>query len=742
MQNSESTRYQEICTTVDTTLDKVLQDLTQASTGYHELCQTDLQHIKLIICEIPDTEDRFLKLLHDTCNRIFRGFCYTVSSLLTQMDILSPCAKLMRKKDYPPEQMEEYENSVLSLWVDQCEKYSLLIDWLSDVFSRLNTVLILRQQLPSLEKVAHKIFLHCIYKNYNSSIVDIISKQLTEERQNQTDKKLGPKKLLIKHTIFTFIELAGDFYKKDVEDRLIEDLNVYYNEQASAWKKEEGCTFVQYIFKVECSIIAELDRVSYYLDPSSETEFINALNLLSEQSHEYWLQKEDNGCLSLFQDDKAEDLARLGRVTKGMSVAILDIAKWFQKHITAKGHALVQEAEEAASSEMFLLKLGALHAGYGGYCSKYFYNHRFISKEYNDALKGLCNKEIVGVKFSDILVDYCDYMLKKENTMNMTNEAASEFYKVVDLSQFIVDHHQLFITSYGWRFYERLLYKMSNLDNERLVIERLGQVFGANLKRKMEDQLNDIASCKAPLDVTNMVNGIGLTVKVLDYDIWEKLHVSGLTLADRDMADCVAVIEKFYNRLDQVTVHQNLSLVYSEGRCCLKTEFENIIVELVMCPYQAALLMLFNDNETLAYGRKKELLNISDSLLTSLLLSMSSNGCKILRKEPSDKPLSETDYFMVNSNFTPTSSSIKVPPPSPTSTVEVSKSFCVDELNHSIIRVLKKRQAPSFIQLFHLCVEEFGGHFQLDELDFSRRVEDLVREKYMELKEGTYTLAP
>jgi cullin 1 len=97
----------------------------------------------------------------------------------------------------------------------------------------------------------------------------------------------------------------------------------------------------------------ERDRVSHYLLKSSEQKLVeNVQHELLVVNAKQLLKKEDSGCCVLLRDYKVEDLSRMYRLYRKIPNGLVVFSTIFMQHVTAEGTALVQQVEDAASSQV------------------------------------------------------------------------------------------------------------------------------------------------------------------------------------------------------------------------------------------------------------------------------------------------------------------------------------------------------------------------------------------------------
>jgi cullin 1 len=96
----------------------------------------------------------------------------------------------------------------------------------------------------------------------------------------------------------------------------------------------------------------------------------------------------------------------------------------------------------------------------------------------------------------------------------------------------------------------------------------------------------------------------------------------------------VQVFKKFY---ETKTKHRKLTWIYGLGTCNLTGKFQPRSIELQLSAFQAAALLLFNDDDKLPLEVIQERLQMPQEDLVRALHSLACGKYKILLKEPAGK---------------------------------------------------------------------------------------------------------
>ncbi|TYJ22545.1 hypothetical protein E1A91_A08G132600v1 [Gossypium mustelinum] len=644
------------------------------------------------------------------------------------------------------ETLDEYITSIiLPSLKDKHDEFMLreLVErWLNH-----KIMFIIQRSVPALNEVGTTCFLNLVYEDVHPTIKDIVLSLIDKEREGeQIDRAL------LKNALDIFVEMGGgqmNRYQDDFEAPFLQETSNYFSRKASKWIEEASCP--DYLLKSEECLKKEVDKVSNYLHSSTETKLIEKVQheLLVVYVNQL-LEKEDSGIKVLFRDDKVDDLSRTYRVYNKISQGLDLVANVFKQHVTIEGTAFVQQAEEAASNqasntpgghEQVLVKnILELHDNYMTYLNSCFQNHNLFHKALKEAFEVFCNKNVYGSPSAEILASFADHILRKGGSEKLSDEVIEEtLEKVVKLLQYVIDK-DVFAEFYRKKLARRLLFdRGTNDDQERSILSKLKQQFGAPLTSKMEGMVTDVVLAKENQSSfqeylrnnPDVHPGLDFTVTVLTTGFWPSYKSFDLSLPP-EMVKCVEVFKGFYGTK---TKHRKLTWIYSLGTSHINGKFEPKPIELIVSTHQAAVLLLFNASERLSYSEIVAQLNLAHDDLIRLLHSLSCAKYKILNKEPSSRSISQSDSFKFNPNFTDKMRRIKVPLPPVDERKKVIEDVDKDRpyaIDAAIVRIMKSRKVMTHQQLISETIEQLSRMFKPNIKSIKKRIEDLITRDYME----------
>ncbi|XP_062017965.1 cullin-1-like [Rosa rugosa] len=649
-----------------------------------------------------------------------------------------------------PSIAEKHGEFMLREFVNRWANHKVMVRWLSHFFSYLDRWFVSQKSLPRLKEAGLVVFRECVYEKVKSNVLACVIGFIDKEREGgQIDRGL------LKNVVDVFVEVGmGQMggYEVDFEVEVLADSGEHYSRKAVSWILEDSCP--DYMVKAEECLRREKERASQYLHSSSEQKLVEKVQheLLVVHAHQL-LDKEHSGFRALIRGDKVEDLSRMFRLYHKIPKGLEPVANVFKQHVTDEGKALVQQAEDAASSQqgsngagaevglVLIRKILELHDKYMAYVTGCFLNHSVFHKALKEAFEVFCNKSVAGSSSAELLAGFCDNLLKKGTSEKLSDEIIEEtLEKVVVLLAYYSDK-DLYAEFCRKKLARRLLFDRScNEDHEKSFLTKLKQQCGGQFALKMQGMVTDMTLAK---DIQtnfeqylgtnpNVKPGIDLSVTILKTGCWPSYKSSDLNLP-QEMVKCVEVFKGFY---DSQTKRRKLAWIYSLGTCNLVGKFEPKPIELVVSTYQAALLLLFNDSDRLSFSEILTQLKLTNEDLVRLLSSLSCAKYKILIKEPNTKTVKPDDNFVFNSMFTDKMRKIRIPLPpmvdekkKVTEDVDKERKYAIDA---ALVRIMKSRKVLGHQKLVMECVEMVQSIFKPDIKTIKKRIEDLITRDYLE----------
>ena len=657
--------------------------------------------------------------------------------------------------DVLPALREKQGEYMLKELVKRWDNHKIMVRWLSRFFNYLDRYYIQRHNLAQLKDVGMLCFRDLVYSELKKNVKDAVLALVDKERDGEKVDRALVKKIL---GIFVEMGMGGmEAYEQDFEAHLLTNTAAFYSRKASVWIDEDSCP--DYLVKAEDCLKREKERVGHYLHASSESKLLKEVEKEVLAAYEtQLLEKEHSGCAVLLRDDKTEDLARMFRLFKRIPAGLPPVADIFKKHVEKEGVTLVKQAEDAAGAkkdpgakdkaaaaaasteQVFVRSVIQLHDKYLQYVIDCFSNDSLFHRALKEAFEVFCNKGVAGSTSAELLATFCDKLLQKGSSEKLSDEEVeTTLEKVVKLLAYISDK-DLFAEFYRKKLSRRLLFDRSaNDDHERSILTKLKTQCGAQFTSKMEGMVTDLQIAKDNQkefekwldddDTRRPKMEFGVTV--LTTGFWPTYKFTELALPE-ECVGCVSTFKEFYEKKLQ---HRKLTWIYGLGQVSMKGNFSSKPIELNINLFQAAILLLFNEQGSLKYTEIRDRLGLPDEDMARNLHSLSCAKYKILLKEPENKIINQDDVFTYNEKFTDRMRRIKIPLPQIDDKKKVEADVDKDRryaIDAAIVRTMKSRKVLPHQQLVLEVVQQLTKMFKPDFKIIKKRIEDLIARDYLE----------
>ena len=212
-----------------------------------------------------------------------------------------------------------------------------------------------------------------------------------------------------------------------------------------------------------------------------------------------------------------------------------------------------------------------------------------------------------------------------------------------------------------------LLSKSASVDAEKSMISRLKAECGSQFTTKLEGMFKDVETSRDIMRgfaadekiAKELPENVDVFVHVLTAGYWPTYAPCEVKLP-RELDHLQRVFSEYY-----LSKHGGRRLVWQNalGHVLLRAEFPKCgVKELAVSLFQAVVLMLFNDAETMSFEELKDATGIEDKELRRTLQSLACGKAnqRVLSKTPKGKDVDDGDVFAVNDDFNERLTRIKV----------------------------------------------------------------------------------
>jgi len=352
---------------------------------------------------------------------------------------------------------------------------------------------------------------------------------------------------------------------------------------------------------------------NYYL-ASTEPRLRAALNEVLIQKHMEALQTSFS---AMIKDEKYEDMKRtyylLSRITEGLN----QTAKTLEDYLVNVGIEIVRgqekknQKEAIASAASFIRSLIEMQKKYTQLLTTCFSNHSLFKAALDKAFTSIMNAPTGKWTMPRLLTMFIDHILKGKEKESASDADIDDILdQVVQLFSYISDKDEFEEISRK-ALCKRLLNTSSKFNEnwERSFVAKLKARHGDAFTRRLQGMFNDsqdetIARMRKKFEEWNggdKVGGIALSLQVLSGCFWplspaDKIPITALP---PELSNCVSRFEEFY-KID--TQNRKLRWIYNHGSVNINGNYgKGKLLQFVMSPLQACILLLFNNQDTYTF---------------------------------------------------------------------------------------------------------------------------------------------
>ncbi|RAL40877.1 unnamed protein product [Cuscuta campestris] len=521
-----------------------------------------------------------------------------------------------------------------------------------------------------------------------------------------------------------FLEVSANFYRVESQQFI------------------ESCDCGQYLKKAEKRLNEEIERVSHYLDPGSESKITAVVEREMVESHMHRLvHMENSGLVNLIVDDKYDDLGRMYNLFKRVSNGLSLLKDVMTAHIREVGKQLVTDPEKSKDPVDFVQRLLDEKDKHDKIISKAFNNDKMFQNALNSSFEYFINLNPRSPEFISLFVD--DNLRKG---LKGVSEEDVEILldKVMMLFRYLQEK-DVFEKYYKQHLAKRLLSgKTVSDDAERSLIVKLKTECGYQFTSKLEGMFTDMKTSQDTMQEFHSAVGPELAdyptlaVQVLTTGSWPTQSVTPCNLP----SEILGVCEKFKSYYLGTHTGRRLTWQTNMGTADLKATFgKGQKHELNVSTYQMCILMLFNNSDMLSYKDIEQATEIPTSDLKRCLQSLACvKGKNVLRKEPMSKDIAEDDFFYFNDKFTSKFFKVKIgtvvaqkeSEPEKQETRQRVEEDRKPQIEAAIVRIMKSRRVLDHNNVVAEVTKQLQLRFLPNPVVIKKRIESLIEREFLE----------
>ncbi|KAF2279299.1 Cullin-domain-containing protein [Westerdykella ornata] len=662
---------------------------------------------------------------------------------------------------------EHTDEALLTFYIKEWNRYTTAAQYNNHLFRYLNRHWV-KREIDEGKKHIYDIYtLHLVrwkedmFLGTQEAVMRAVLKLVEKQRNGETIEQSH-----IKSVVDSFVSLGLDesdstkptldVYKEYFERPFLEATEKYYENESKQFIAENSV--VEYMRKAETRLEEEKDRVSLYLLSEIMSPLMRACEKALITNHVEMLRDEFQ---TLLDEDKQQDLARMYKLLARIPEGLDPLRQRFEAHVRKAGLNAVDKVAQNGENidpKVYVEALLEVHTQYQKLVNFAFNGESEFVRSLDNACREFVNRNSVcksgSSKSPELLAKYADTLLKKSPAKMVEEDDMEKLLtELMTVFKYIEDKDVF------QKFYSRMLAKRlvgttsASDDAETSMIAKLKETCGFEYTNKLQRMFQDMqiskdlnANYKEWRDTVlgeDSKSGIDATFHILGTGFWPLTPPQTAFTPPQVISDTYERFTRFYNNK-----HQGRKLTWLWHLCkgevkmtCCRVVNAKISPILQVSTYQMAILLLFNESDTLSYddlvqgtGLIADILNPSISVLLK---------SKVLLAEPEGAKAEPGATFKVNTGFKTkkmkTNLNIGIKSEQKQEVEDTHKTIEEDRkllVQSAIVRIMKSRKKMKHQQLVSETIQQIKNRFQPRVPDIKKCIDILLEKEYLERLEG------
>ncbi|XP_072535470.1 cullin-2 [Salminus brasiliensis] len=655
----------------------------------------------------------------------------------------------------------ESEEKVLLMYHRYWEEYSKGADYMDCLYRYLNTQFIKKNKLteadlqygyggvdmnePLMEigELALDMWRKLMIEPLQAMLIRMLLKEIKNDRCGE-----DPNQKVIHGVINSFVHVEQykkkfplKFYQEIFEGPFLTKTGEYYKQEASNLLQESNCS--QYMEKVLGRLKDEEVRCRKYLHPSSYAKVIHECQQRMVADHLQFLHGE---CQNIVRQEKRDDMANMYTLLRAVSNGLPHMIQELQVHIHDEGLRATSNLSQENMPTQFVESVLEVHSKFVLLINTVLNGDQHFMSALDKALTSVVNyREPKSIcKAPELLAKYCDNLLKKSAKGMTENEVEDKLTSFITVFKYI-DDKDVFQKFYARMLAKRLIHGLSlSMDSEEAMINKLKQACGYEFTSKLHRMYTDMS---VSADLNNKFNnfiktqeivvdlGISFQIYVLQAGAWPLTQVPSSTFAiPQELEKSVQMFELFYNQH-----FSGRKLTWLHYLCTgeVKMNYLSKPYVAMVTTYQMAVLLAFNNSETVGYKELQDSTQMSEKELQKTIKSLL--DVKMINHDSQKEEIETESTFSLNMSFTSKRTKFKITTSMQRDTpqeMEQTRS-AVDEdrkmyLQAAIVRIMKARKILRHNALIQEVINQSKARFNPSISMIKKCIEVLIDKQYIE----------
>lgn len=531
------------------------------------------------------------------------------------------------------------DEALLSFYIKQWERYTTAGSYNNHLFRYLNRHWVKREVDEGKKDIYDIYTLHLVrwkedmFGTTQNAVMDAVLRLVEKQRNGETIEQSQ-----IKTVVDSFVSLGIDeqdstkstldVYRQYFEKPYLEATENYYTRESQQFLAEN--TVVEYMKKAEQRLEEEKERVSLYLLSEIMTPLMKTCEKALIANHAITLRDEFQ---QLLDNDRQDDMARMYKLLSRIPDGLDPLRTRFEAHVLKAGNAAVDKAVasgETVEPKTYVDALLEVHTKYADLVQKAFNGESEFVRSLDNACRNYVNRNSLckngSTRSPELLSKHADALLKKSTKSTEEDDMEKQLDRIMTVFKYIEDK-DVFHKFYSQTLAKRLVYDTSaSGDAEASMISKLKDASGFEYTNKLQRMFQDLQISKdlnasyeehrnTNLDESDRKGIIDAYYKVLGTGMWPLQPPTTPFVPPQELVRTYERFQNFY-----VSKHGGRKLTWlwhlSKGEIRANyVKLNKVPYTFQASTYQMAIMLLFNDSETVSYDEMAEATKLNKTTL-------------------------------------------------------------------------------------------------------------------------------
>jgi cullin 1 len=650
---------------------------------------------------------------------------------------------------------------LLKFYIKEWQRYTTAATYNNHLFRYLNRHWVKREMDEGKKNVYDIYTLHLVrwkavmFTATHDKVMKAVLELVEKQRNGDTIEHQQVKQLVMSFVALGLDESDStkstlDVYKEFFEIPYLRATKEYYAKESKNFLAENSV--VEYMKKAESRIQEEKERVDMYLLNDILSPLMRTCDESLIKDHSNILREEFQ---VLLDTDRQDDLGRMYRLLQRITDGLDPLKSRFELHVKKSGFNAVEKiitGSENVDPKVYVETLLEVHIQYRDLVVRAFDNDTEFVRSLDNACRDYVNRNKISKsnlnKSPELLAKFTDNLLKQNTKMSEDNDMEKSQTNIMTIFKYIEDK-DVYQNFYRRALAKRLVNSSASDDAETGMISKLKEACGFEYTNKLQRMFQDIQTSKDLNSsyrewVSNTYNAddqkqfVDASYNILATGVWP------LTAPNTNFAP-PPILQKTYERFSAfyASKHSGRKLTWLWQLCKgeVKANYTKAMAKLPytfqVSSYQMAILLLFNEADSLTYEQIEEATKLNkDHLEPCLAVFLKAKVFNVIPE--GSKPEPGTKYTL-NHNFKSkkikVNLNINIKAETKQETEETHKTIEDDRkllIQSAIVRVMKSRKTLKHQNLVSETISLIRSRFTPKVSDIKKCIEMLIEKEYLE----------